>query len=90
MQKEIDEVIKKAIDEDWYNGMTTSDLQGVCEAQAMKILKKHIHLTSSIRNTCYYQKYPTIGGAAMPTVKEIGIVSEKILQGIYKHQEARP
>lgn len=31
----IDETIEKAIKEDWFNKMTTSDLQATCEAVAM-------------------------------------------------------
>jgi hypothetical protein len=39
MQKEIDNIIQQALKEDWFNTMTTSDLQGVCEAKAMAILR---------------------------------------------------
>jgi hypothetical protein len=38
MTNEINNIIQQAIREDWFNLMTTGDLQGVCEAQAMKML----------------------------------------------------
>jgi hypothetical protein len=38
MQSKINAVIQQAIKEDWFNEMTTSDLQGVCEGRAMNIL----------------------------------------------------
>ena len=40
MEDDIKAVIRKAIKEDWYNEMTTSDLQGVCDAQAFQILER--------------------------------------------------
>lgn len=61
LQSQINQIIEKAIKEDWYNVMTTSDLQGVCEAAAMG-MSKDFH--------------------------EIARISDKILNGIYKHQEA--
>ena len=68
MQKEIDEVIKKAIAEDWYNEMTTSDLQGVCEAEAFNILKKYNPDFSLKQEKAY-----------IPVME----VSGQILEGIY-------
>jgi hypothetical protein len=73
MKKEIESTIKEAIAQNWYDEMTTSDLQGACEAKAMGILRKRQVNLNPLLN---YQK--------------IFAVSEKILQGIYKHQEAMP
>jgi len=41
MKSEIQKVVDKAVKEDWFNEMTTSDLQSVCEAAAMEILRKN-------------------------------------------------
>ena len=40
MENLIKEVVDRAIKEDWFNGLTTSDLQGVCEAEAWNIFHK--------------------------------------------------
>ena len=41
MKEDIKAVIDQAIEEDWFNNMTTSDVQGVVWAKAMDIHKKH-------------------------------------------------
>lgn len=72
MEKDIQDVIDKAIKEDWYNELTTSDLQGVCEAESYRIIKKHNTSFSLWDNKSH-----------IPIME----VSDKILQGIYDHVE---
>jgi hypothetical protein len=68
MQKEIDAIIAQAITEDWFNEMTTSDLQGVCEACARGIYSKnHVDKPRDFKNK-------------LMIIMEI---SDKILYGIY-------
>jgi DNA-directed RNA polymerase subunit RPC12/RpoP len=57
----IKKIIDLAIEQEWFDHYTTSDLQGVCEAAAMALTKDP---------------------------REVMEISDKILNGIYKHQEA--
>jgi hypothetical protein len=41
IENEISKAIKEAIENNWYNEMTTSDLQGACEAKARQILRNN-------------------------------------------------
>jgi hypothetical protein len=68
MKKEIDDVIKEAIEQDWFNEMTTSDLQGVCEAKAFNIIKKHNPFFSLNQENAY-----------IPVME----ISSQIIEGIY-------
>ena len=68
MEKEIKAVIDQAIKENWFNEMTTSDLQGVCEAQAFNIIKKYNPAFSLKQEKSY-----------IPVME----VSDQILSGIY-------
>jgi hypothetical protein len=69
MQKEIDVIIAQAIKEDWFNEMTTSDLQGTCEACAMGIYNKN-----------HVDKPRDFKRKLMMTMD----LSDKILNGIYE------
>lgn len=71
MESEINAIIDQAIKEDWYNNMTTSDLQGVCGAYAMGIYNKN-HIDDK---RDYKDK-------VLETLK----ISDKILKGIYAQQ----
>jgi len=73
MQKEINAVIKKAIEQNWYNEMTTSDLQGVCLAEAMKIHRKHNPMMplSDKREVMFF----------------VNKISDQILKGIYDQNQ---
>ncbi|MFA5423059.1 MAG: hypothetical protein WC374_04310 [Phycisphaerae bacterium] len=72
MEREINNIIREAIRDDWYNKMTTSDLQATCEAIAMGIYNKN--------NIDTPRSYPN-------RFINIMNIQGEILNGIYKNQE---
>lgn len=68
MENEITKIVEQAISEDWLNTMTTSDLQGTCDACAMGIYNKN-----------NIDKPRDSKRKLLETMK----ISEKILKGIY-------